>query len=390
MDMRFSERQAGIESGIFAVLDDKKKELDRRGRKIYNVSIGTPDFEPEKHVMEAVSRAALRPENYKYAISDLPELITAVQTHYSERFGVVLEPSQIMSVYGSQEGIAHIAIPYTDPGDVVLVPDPGYQIFSAGPFLCGAKLVTYPLFERNHFLPELSAIPEEVWQKARFMIVSYPANPIARTAPEAFYEELIAFAKKYSIMIIHDNAYSDIIFDGRIGRSFLSFPGAMEVGAEFYSLSKSYNYTGARLSFFVGNAQMVSHFRKVRSQIDYGIFLPVQYGAIAALTGPQDSLRKNRKEYECRRDALCGGLRSIGWNVPDSEGTMFVWAPLPEGYSDSTAFCLMLMEKTGVICVPGISFGKQGEGYVRFALVLSVAEIKELVRVVDESGILRR
>ena len=237
--------------------------------------------------------------------------------------------------------------------------------------MCDAKVWQYPLLEENNFLPILSKIPEDVAKQAKYMVVSYPANPICRTAPESFYRELIAFAKKYNIIILHDNAYSDIVYGGRKGGSFLQYEGAKEVGIEFYSLSKSFNYTGARMSFAVGNREIVQKFRALRTQFDYGTFLPVQYGAAAALNGPFDGVEKQCQLYEERNHVLCGGLREIGWNVPDSEGTMFVWAPLPEGYTNSEEFCVELMERSGVICVPGSSFGSLGEGYVRMALVSS-------------------
>ena len=221
------------------------------------------------------------------------------------------------------------------------------------------------------------------------MIVSYPLNPVCVAADDGMYERLIRFAEKYEIIILHDNAYSDIIYDGRKGGSFLAYEGAKDVGVEFYSLSKSYNLTGARISFVIGNKEIIRKFQTVRSQIDYGVFKPVQYGAIAALTGPQDGVISQCAEYERRNKALCGGLRRIGWNVPDSEGTMFVWAPIPESYTSSEKFCMDLAEKTGVLCTPGSSFGSLGEGYVRFALVRDVPAIEKLVRVIDESGILK-
>ena len=222
------------------------------------------------------------------------------------------------------------------------------------------------------------------------MVVSYPLNPVCVAAPRRFYEKLIAFAKKYNIIILHDNAYSDIIYDGREGISFLSVPGAKEVGVEFNSLSKTYNLTGARISFVVGNREIIQAFSKVRSQIDYGIFLPIQRAAVEALNGPQDGVKARREEYQRRRDALCGGFRSIGWNVPDSEGTMFVWAPIPEHYSDSVTFCMDLMERSGLICTPGSAFGSLGEGHVRFALVQPVEKIREIVAAVDACGILKK
>ena len=222
------------------------------------------------------------------------------------------------------------------------------------------------------------------------MVVSYPMNPLCVTAPRAFYEKLIDFAKKYEIMILHDNAYSDIVYDGVQGSSFLSVPGAMEVGVEFNSLSKTYNLTSARISFVLGNRQLIKAFRTLRSQIDYGVFLPVQYAAIAALTGPLDYVHSQCMEYQARRDALCGGLRSIGWQLPDSQGSMFVWAPLPDGYTDSMDFCLQLLEKAGVLCTPGAAFGSLGEGYVRFALVKTPQQLRCAVKQIAESGIIQQ
>lgn len=388
MEFQFSERAEKIQEGIFAALDHKKAELLAAGRKVYNFSVGTPDFSPQPHIMEAMAEAARDPENYKYALTDREELLSAMQGFYRRRFGVELEKDEIMSLYGSQEGMAHIAIALCDPGDTVLVPDPGYPVFSMGPELVGAKAETYPLYAENNFLPDFADIPEETARRARFMIVSYPANPVCSVADDAFYEKLIAFAKKYEIIVLHDNAYSDIVYGGKEGKSFLSYPGAKEVGIEFYSLSKSYNMTGLRISFAVGNREIIRQFGKVRSQIDYGTSLLVQKAAVAALTGPQEAVKEQCREYERRNHALCGGLRAIGWDVPDSQGTMFVWAPLPGNYKDSSRFVMELMEKTGMIVTPGSAFGALGEGYVRMALVHPVPVIEEAVEAIRKSGIL--
>lgn len=388
MKMRFSSRMDGFEPGIFNVLDDRKNQRLIQGRPVYNLSIGTPDFLPEPHVVEALAQAASDPANYRYSLSETAELSQAVQGWYGRRYGVELDGDELMAVYGSQEGLTHIGWTLCDPGDVVLVPDPGYPIFELGPYLCGAKCVRYPLLKENNYLPDLENIDPSLAEKARFMVVSYPANPLGAAAPDEFYPRLIRFAQKNKIVILHDNAYSEIIFDGRVGRSFLSFAGGKEVGVEFNSLSKTYNLTGARVSFVLGNREIVGAFKRLRSQIDYGMFLPIQHAAAAALNGPQDSVIRNRMEYQARRDALCGGLRSIGWEVPDSQGSMFVWAPLPAGYKSSVDFCFELLERTGLLCTPGSAFGVLGEGYVRFALVRPVPVMKEIVRAVKASGIL--
>lgn len=390
MDFRFSEKSNAIEGGIFNILNEKKKDLLNKGIKVFNFSIGTPDFQPAPHIMEAMQEACKNPQNYKYAIDDKPELLQAMISYYKNRFGVTLDENEIMTVYGSQEGMAHLGWALCDPGDVVLVPNPGYPIFSIGPMFCDARIVEYPIYPEDNYMLKFENIPEEIAKKAKLIVVSYPLNPVCAVADDVFYEELIAFAKKYNIIVLHDNAYADIVYGGRVGKSFLEYEGAKEVGVEFYSLSKTYNMTGMRISFTVGNAEIISQFKKVRSQIDYGIFPAIQLAAVAALTGPQDMVKEQCAEYERRNKALCGGLRSIGWNVPDSQGSMFVWAKIPDGFAGSEAFVLELMEKSGVIVVPGTAFGSLGEGYVRFALVYPVEVIKDAVKAIAESGIIKK
>lgn len=386
MKIQFSDMVNSFQPGIFAALNEKKAELLEKGMTVYNLSVGTPDFQPAPHVMKAMEEACKNPDNYKYALTEIPELLEAVQYRYRKRFGVELEQEEIMAVYGSQEGMSHIGMVFCDPGDTILIPDPGYPLFEMCGQMAKAEIVTYKLKEENGYLPDLDAIPKDVLERAKVMIVSYPLNPVCACAPDEFYPELIRFAKEHQIFIIHDNAYSDIIYTRKQGRSFLSFEGAKEVGVEFYSLSKTYNLTGARISFVVGNAEVIRKFKVLRSQIDYGIFLPVQYGAVAALTGPDDFVEEQRQEYERRNRLLCSGLREIGWNVPDSQGTMFAWGPIPKKYDTSLGFCLELMEKTGVIVTPGSAFGREGEGYVRFALVISEEKIREMLEVLRQSG----
>lgn len=360
--MNFSKRLNLFGDEIFAALNERRLELEKQGKKIYNMSVGTPDFHTPDHIKKALMEAAADDQNWRYSLRDLPELLDAVCAYYKKRFHVEITPDMVMSVYGSQEGMGHLGMTLCDEGDVVLLPDPCYPVFAAGSKLGGAVPYYYPLVAEHDFLPYVKDIPEDVARKSRYMVVSLPSNPVGSIATPGLYEEIVAFAKKYDILIIHDNAYSDIIFDGVEGGSFLATPGAREVGVEFFSLSKSFNVTGARISFLIGNPEIISALKKLRSQIDFGMFLPIQKAAIAALEGPLDSVKEQCRQYQARRDALCDGLASIGWEKPNGKGTMFVWAKLPGKRTDSMAFCMELMEKAGVIVTPGASFGPHGEG----------------------------
>ena len=385
--MKFANRMDRFGEGVFSMLAQMKKKKLEEGEMIVDLSIGAPNIAPAPHILKALSEACLVPDNYLYAIQDQQALLEAVSEWYVRRYGVELNPeTEICSLLGSQEGLAHIALSIVDEGDVVLVPDPCYPVFADGPSLAGAELYYMPQREENHYIIDLKEIPEEVAQKAKFMIVSYPNNPTAVLAPDSFYEELIAFAKKYDIIVLHDNAYSELVFDGRTCGSFLRFPGAREVGVEFLSLSKSFNVTGCRLSFLVGRADIVAAARKLRSQVDFGMFYPEQDAAIAALTGPREQVEQQRMWYQERRDALCDGLEEIGWERPNAHGSMFVWARLPHGRQDSMAFAAELMERAGVIVTPGASFGPAGEGFCRMALTMPPEKIREAVAAIAAAG----
>ena len=388
--MEFSRRLDLFGPEIFAALNDKKVALEAEGRHLYNLSVGTPDFAPAPHIKQALIEAAGEDENWKYSLRDLPELLDTVCAYYKRRFGVdTIAPDQVMSFSGSQDGIGHLGLALCNDGDVVLLPDPCYPVFMTGCMLGGAKPWYYRLTKENHFLPDVSSIPEDVARAAKLMLVSLPANPVGSIGTPELYAGIVDFCRKYDILLVHDNAYSDIIFDGAHGGSIFNTPGAEECAVEFFSLSKSFNVTGARISFLVGRPDVVAACKKLRTQIDFGMFLPVQKAAIAAMTGPLDGVQRQCAEYQRRRDALCGGLRSIGWNVPDSHGSMFVWAPIPAGYESSMAFCLELIEKANVICTPGSSFGPSGEGYVRFALTMPVEKIQQAVAAIAASGMIR-
>lgn len=387
--MEFSKRLELFGPEIFAALNDRKVALEAEGRTLYNLSVGTPDFPTPPHIKQALVEAAAKDENWKYSLRDLPELLDAVCGYYVRRFGVEgLARENVMSFAGSQDGIGHLGLALCNDGDTVLLPDPCYPVFMTGARLGGAQPWFYKLTKENRFLPDVSSIPAEVAKKAKFMLVSLPANPVGSVGTPELYREIVDFCRTNDILLVHDNAYSDIIFDGVKGGSIFNIPGAREVAVEFFSLSKSFNVTGARISFLVGRPDVVAACKKLRTQIDFGMFLPIQYAAIAALTGPLDMVQRQCADYQARRDALCGGLRSIGWDVPDSHGSMFVWAPLPEGRTDSMAFCMELIDKAGVICTPGASFGPSGEGYVRFALTLPAERIAQAVQAIADSGLI--
>ena len=386
--MQFSSRLDRFGDEVFAALNDRRLALEAQGRTIYNMSVGTPDFAPYPHVVEALTRAAADPEMWKYALRDLPEMKQAVCDYYERRFGVAgITPDMVASCNGTQEGVGVFGLAMLDPGDTVLVPDPCYPVFEAGVKIAGGELAYYPLEAEHDFLPFVAGIDPEVADRAKYMIVSLPANPVGSVGTPEVYEGIIAFAREHDLLIVHDNAYSDIIFDGVPGTSFLRYPGAREVGVEFFSLSKSFNVTGARIGFLVGRADVVHAFAKLRGQIDFGMYLPVQKAAIAALTGPLDEVEAQRGRYQERRDALCDGLESLGWERPNAHGSMFIWAKLPGGRTDSMAFCGELMDRAGVVVTPGASFGPHGEGYVRMALVLPPEKIAEAVEAIRAAGI---
>ncbi len=387
--MQFAKRMDRFGAGIFSKLLEIKNEKLEQGGQVIDLSIGAPNIPPAEHIRQALCEAAAKPENYIYAISDRTELLEAVAEWYQRRYDVKLDAgTEICSLLGSQEGLAHIAMTVVDQGDVVLVPDPCYPVFGDGPLLAGAELYYMPQRRENGYIIQLSEIPEDVARRAKFMVVSYPNNPTTVMAPDSFYEELIAFAKKYEIIVLHDNAYSELVFDGKTCGSFLHFPGAKDVGVEFNSLSKTYGLAGARIGFCVGNAKVVAQLKNLKSNMDYGMFLPIQQAAITAITGDQECVAVTRRAYERRRDVLCDGLKKIGWEMEKPEATMFVWARIPDHYEKSEDFAMDLVEKAGVLVTPGSAFGPSGEGHVRLALVRDEEELNRAVEAIRRSGIL--
>ncbi|MCH4084075.1 MAG: aminotransferase class I/II-fold pyridoxal phosphate-dependent enzyme [Coriobacteriaceae bacterium] len=386
--MRFSKRLDLFGDEVFAALNVRRRELEAKGREVFDLSVGTPDFAPDQRLIDAMVKSASDPENWKYSLHDRDELDRAVCDYYRRRYGVDnITPDMVMSCHGTQEGMGFVCQALVDPGDTVLVPDPCYPLFRTASLLAGAKLAFYPLEAEHDFLPYVAGIPDDVADAARYMVVSLPANPVGSVGTPEVYRQIIEFAKAHDIVIIHDNAYSDIVFDTEEpGGSFLAYEGAQDVGVEFLSLSKSFDVTGVRLSFLVGRPDIVRAAKKLHGQLDYGMFFPEQDVAIAALTGPLDGVERQRMAYQERRDALCDALESIGWERPNAHGSMFVWARIPGGRMDSVDFVLELMEKSGVIVTPGASFGPAGEGFVRMALVMPPERLRLAVQKIHEAG----
>lgn len=386
--MIFSKKMEGLTSAIFTELSFKKAELISKGRDVIDFSIGTPDIPPAPHIIEVLKNEVGKIENYKYAITDTNELIDAVISWYLKRYNVNLEKDEVTSLLGSQSGFAQLALTLVDPGDIVLTPDPSYPIFTVGPLLSGAEIHRMPLLKENKYLIDLDAIDENIAKKAKLMVVSYPNNPTCATAPREFYIKLVEFAKKYNIAVLHDNAYSELIFDGSSGDSFLSISGAKDVGIEFNSLSKTFSIPGCRIAFAVGNQEIIKQLKTIKSHVDYGMYLPFQKAAIAALNGPQNYVSIVKNTYEKRGILLTEGLNNIGWHIDRPKGSMFVWAAIPEKYKSDVDFTFDLIEKTGVIVVPGSSFGNCGKGFVRIALVENEDRILRAIENINNSDIM--
>jgi len=368
-----------MDEGIFLKLNEIKDRLIKEGREVINLSVGSPDMPPSTNVMAKLVDECKIPENYRYAITDMQELRQAASDWYRRRFNVELNPeTEITSLLGSQEGLAHMCLALTDAKDIVMVHNPGYPIYHAGPQI--AQNIVYPMPTReNSALIDFEKIPKKITKKAKIMIVSYPNNPTTQTADESFFEELVNFAKRNDIMVIHDNAYCELTYDGYVAGSFLQIKGAKDIGIEMNSLSKTYNIAGIRVGFAMGNKDMIKCISSIKSHMDYGIFLPIQKCAIEALTGDQSSVENTRRTYQERRDILCDGLNSMGWYVEKPKATMFVWAEIPPRYIDSGEFVMEMAQKTGVIVTPGTAFGEKGKRFVRIALVADKEQIAKAI-----------
>jgi LL-diaminopimelate aminotransferase len=369
MSMVRSDKLDKVTTSIFTELVLEKRAAMARGVDVIDLSIGSPDLPPPPVVMDVLREGVSDPTMYGYTVTGIPEFHDAVAHFYQHRYNVKLDPKcEVLQLMGSQDGLVHLGMAVLNPGDIVLSPDPGYTVYESSIRLSGAELFPMPLLAENDFLPDLTAIPEEVARRAKMMIINYPGNPVAALAPASFFADVIAFAKRYNILVVHDFAYSELVFDGIRPCSFLSLPGAKEVGVEFNSLSKTFNMAGCRIGYVVGNPDVIHTLSVFKSHVDFGVFLPIQKAAIAALTSDYTSLDTLVTEYTVRRDALCEGLTKAGWTVSKPPATMFVWAKIPEGWT-SHKFAFDVLNYAGVAVTPGHAFGRHGEGYVRLALV---------------------
>jgi LL-diaminopimelate aminotransferase len=363
---------------LFARIEQAIAEKKARGVDVISLGIGDPDLPTPGHVIEEAVKALHDPANHQYpSTAGMLAYRQAVADWYARRFGVTLDPErEVVSLIGSKEGIAHLPWCYVDPGDVVLVPDPGYPVYSQGTILAGGEPYYLPLTADNGFLPDLAAVPDEVAKRAKVMFLNYPNNPTGAVASKEFFAEVVAFAREYGILVCHDAAYTEIAFDGYRPPSFLEVPGAKDVGIEFHSVSKTYNMTGWRAGWAVGNADAVQALGRLKSNLDSGIFQAVQYAAAAALNGPQEGVAELCAIYRERRDLVIDTLNGLGWRLEKPRATFYIWAPVPPGHT-SASFAELVLEKAGVVITPGTGYGAQGEGYFRISLTLPAPRLAE-------------
>jgi LL-diaminopimelate aminotransferase len=376
----YSDRINNLPPYLFAAIDEAKAKVVEGGVNVIDLGIGDPDMPTPDNIIQALCKSVKNPDRHKYpSYIGMLSFRQAAAKWYEKHLGIELDPStQVLTFIGSKEGIFHIPLAFLNPGDVALIPDPGYPVYKIGTLFAGGVPYIMPLLKKNGFLPDLEAIPRDIRKKAKIMFLNYPNNPTSAIASEDFFSEVVEFAKENDIIVIHDNAYSEMTYDGYQAPSFLKVDGAMDVGIEVHSLSKTYNMTGWRIGFAVGNNKIIKGIGKVKTNVDSGAFEAVQEAGIEAMLGPQDIIDDMRKIYTERRDALMVGLKELGIDMDPPKATFYVWAPVPKGH-DSMGFAKILLEEAGIVATPGNGFGDYGEGYVRFALTSSVDRINEAV-----------
>ncbi|MBI3780811.1 MAG: LL-diaminopimelate aminotransferase [candidate division NC10 bacterium] len=383
-----AQRLSKLPPYLFVEIDRLKQEAIRRGMDIINLGIGDPDLPTPPHIVRRMQEAAADRRNHQYpSYEGMLSFRQAAAEWYGKRFGVTLDPeTEVLSLIGSKEGIGHTPLAFVDPGDVVLIPDPGYPVYQAGTIFAEGVPHFMPLTQQGGFLPDFRAIPADVLRKARILFLNYPNNPTATVAPGTFFAEAVAFARKHGLILCHDAAYSEMAFDGYLPESLLAVEGAKEVAIEYHSLSKTYNMTGWRIGFAVGCREVLAGLGRIKTNLDSGVFQAVQEAAIAALKGPQDCVDEMRATYRERRDALVDGLSALGFAVNRPKATFYVWIGVPKGHT-SASFASALLSGIGIVMTPGTGFGRHGEGFVRAALTVDVPRIREAVQRIAASNL---
>lgn len=386
--MKLAKRMELIPPYLFAELDRKKNEAIAKGIDVINLGIGDPDMPTPENIIKEMHKSIDNPETHNYPpYEGTKNFREAVSQYYLKRFKVELNPNtEVLSLIGSKEGLAHIHLAYVDPGDYNLIPDPAYPVYKVTTNFAGGIPFIMPLLEINNFLPDLSKIPNEVADKTKLMFLNYPNNPTGAIATLEYFEKVVHFARKHDILVCHDLAYSEMAYDNYIAPSFLEVPGSKDVCIEFNSLSKTYNMTGWRIGMAVGNPQAVGALGRLKNNLDSGVFKAIQYAGIEALLGPQEHVAGMNKIYESRRNLMTEGLKRLGWNIKPIRATFYMWVPTPKGYS-SKEFSSLLLEKAGIIAAPGLGYGDYGEGYFRIALTASEERIKEAIKRMEDNNI---
>lgn len=380
MRIEMAKRIDQIPPYLFAEIDKRKEEMRKKGIDLIDLGIGDPDLPTPKLIIERLKKAAENPKNHRYpSYEGMIEFRTAVAQWYKRRFRIKLDPgTEVLSLIGSKEGIAHIPLAFVDPGDIVLVPSPGYPVYRVSTLFAGGTPYFLPLRKENGFLLNVSQIPESVAKKAKLLFINYPNNPTSAVAERSFFEEVVAFARRYQIIVCHDAAYSEVAFDGYHPLSFLEVEGAREVGVEFHSLSKTFNMTGWRIGFAAGHPEILAGLGRVKTNIDSGLFQAIQEAGTEALNHFDTPLPEIINIYERRRDVMVKGLRELGLEVDPPKATFYLWIQVPKGYT-SAQFATALLEQAGIVATPGNGFGEDGEGFIRMALTVDEKRLKEAI-----------
>jgi len=383
-----AQRLSSLPPYVFARLDELKARAREQGLDLIDLGMGNPDGSAPQPAIDAAIAALANPENHGYPpFEGTASFRQAIAQWYQRSYGVELNPdNEALPLLGSKEGLGHLALAYVNPGDLVLVPSPSYPAHFRGPLIAGGKIHQIPLKAEQNWLIDLSAIPEDVARRAKIFYFNYPNNPTTATAPRAFFEEIVAFARRHEILLVHDLCYAELAFDGYQPTSLLEIPGAKEIGVEFHTLSKTYNMAGWRVGFVVGNCHIIQGLRTLKTNLDYGIFAAIQAAAETALQLPDRYIKQVQERYQTRRDFLIQGLGELGWDIPKSKATMYLWVPCPEG-STSTDFALDVLQKTGVVVTPGNAFGESGEGYVRISLIADCDRLAEALNRFKRAGL---